>query len=291
MKAVNIILAIILTIILFAAEALTMGLFAVNKAASEDSVRGALDESGVVEQLVDEAISEGTVNMGGEYGEMMQAVFRTEPVKDFFAVYVSAAVNTQLFGDEYEEIADDDLMRAFSDGIDEVNETGAYEITPLEGELLRQAMQREIPDLTATLNSQVSRYDTLDGDVSNAALNSYGENTFIMSDAARALSMAVCVVIAAAVAALCWRSRLGFLWCAVTMALASLIYMGLAVLMSAVTMPSATDQMACIMAENGFGAVWPVGMIIAAVFLAAFIILRVSAGRRKSTQNENVFNI
>ena len=66
MKAVKIILAIIAVVALFVAEALTMGLFALDEATSEESVREALTESDIVSQLVDEALAEGTVNMGGQ---------------------------------------------------------------------------------------------------------------------------------------------------------------------------------------------------------------------------------
>ena len=82
--------------------------------------------------------------MGGQYGEMMKAIFSTEAIDDFFTQYVTAAVNTQFFGDPYVEVADDELMAAFSEGIDQVNAEGEYQISPLEGELLRQAMQQEV---------------------------------------------------------------------------------------------------------------------------------------------------
>ena len=63
MKAVKIILAIIAVVALFVAEALTMGLFALDEATSEESVREALTESDIVSQLVDEALAEGTLKL------------------------------------------------------------------------------------------------------------------------------------------------------------------------------------------------------------------------------------
>ncbi len=290
MKAVKIILAIIAVIALLAAEALTMGLFALDRAASEDSVREALEESDIVSQLVDEALTEGTVNMGGQYGDMMKAIFSTDAMEDFFTQYVTAALNTQFFGEPYVEVADDELMKAFSDGIDQVNGSGEYEISPLEGEMLRQAMQQEVPDLTAALNQQVQQYESLDGDLSEEMFASVTGGTSVTGTMARTISTAVCAVLCAAIIALCWRSRLGFLWCAVITAVVSFIYWGLAALMGAMTTSSAADHMAYVMAENGFRQVMVAGFIVAAIFLIAFVIFRIFRSNKKLTQNENISN-
>lgn len=290
MKAVKIILAIIAVVALFVAEALTMGLFALDEATSEESVREALTESDIVSQLVDEALAEGTVNMGGQYGEMMKAIFSTEAIDDFFTRYVTAAVNTQFFGDPYVEVADDELMAAFSKGIDQVNAEGEYQISPLEGELLRQAMQQEVPDLTASLNQQMEQYESLDGDLSEEVFTSITGDASVSSGTARIFSAAICVILCAAVIALCWRSRLGFLWCAVTIALVSLIYWGLATLVGAMTTSSASDHMAYVMAENGFRQVTAAGFAAAAIFFIAFVIFKIFSRNKKSTRNENISN-
>lgn len=274
MKAIRVILAVIAVIALFAAEALTMGLFALDKAVSEESVREALEKSDVVAQMVEEALAEETVNMGGEYGEMMGAVLQSNAVNDFMSAFVSSAVNTQLFGDSYEEIANDELLMAFSEGIDEVNESGAYEISPMEGELLRKAMQQELPDLTATLNEQMEGYAALEGVYSDQAVNEITGAPF-SSAVMETMGVIACLLLAAAVVALCWRSRLGFLWCAITMAVVSMVYCAMAVALGAMTSVSAADTMIFIMTKKGFETVWMPGLIIAVVFFAAFIVLKI----------------
>ena len=274
MKAIRVILAVIAVIALFAAEALTMGLFALDKAVSEESVREALEKSDVVAQMVEEALAEETVNMGGEYGEMMGAVLQSNAVNDFMSAFVSSAVNTQLFGDSYEEIANDELLMAFSEGIDEVNESGAYEISPMEGELLRKAMQQELPDLTATLNEQMEGYAALEGVYSDQAVNEITGAPF-SSAVMETMGVIVCLLLAAAVVALCWRSRLGFLWCAITMAVVSMVYCAMSVALGAMTSVSAADTMIFIMTKKGFETVWMPGLIIAVVFFAAFIVLKI----------------
>ena len=188
------------------------------------------------------------------------------------------------------EVADDELMAAFSEGIDQVNAEGEYQISPLEGELLRQAMQQEVPDLTASLNQQMEQYESLDGDLAEEVFTSITGDASVSSGTARIFSAAICVILCAAVIALCWRSRLGFLWCAVTIALVSLIYWGLATLVGAMTTSSASDHMAYVMAENGFRQVTAAGFAAAAIFFIAFVIFKIFSRNKKSTRNENISN-
>ncbi len=285
MKAIKIISAVIIAIILFAAESLVMGLFAVDKAVSEDSVRESMAESDIVAQLVDEALEEATVNMGGQYGEMVKAIFRTEAMNGFVSEYVTAAINAELYGRQYEEIGEDDLVSAFSAGIDEVNASGTYNISPMEGELLKQAMQQEAPDLTAALNEQVGRYETLRGENTQQTLNEDLEGQPFMNPVVKVILVLVCVLMCAGLIVLCWRSKLGFLWCAVITALVSAIYLGLDGVVGEIGVSSAADRMMLSMVQNGFEGISAAGFIIAAVFLIAFVIAKIISRRKRNEKD------
>lgn len=291
MKAVKIISAILLIVILFVAEAFTMGLFAVDKAVSKDSVQEAMTQSDIVSELINEALTEQTVNNGGEYGDMINAVFRTTAMNDFLSDYLTALINTELYGDRYEEIADDELMAAFSAGIDEVNEAGTYSISPMEEELIKQAMQQEVPDLTAELNTQAKQYDSLEGDVTDRAMKETMGEEPLLNPFVKVILVIVCLLLCAGIAALCRKSKLGFLWCGIVTALLSLIYRALYGIAAGMTGVSATDKMENIMVANGFDAVSMAGFVISALFLAAFIILKiVFRNKNKNTSNENAFH-
>ena len=71
MKAVKIISSVILILLLLTAESFVMGIFSVDRAVSKESVYEAMEESNIVSELVDEALSEETVNMGGTYGFLL----------------------------------------------------------------------------------------------------------------------------------------------------------------------------------------------------------------------------
>lgn len=285
MKTMKTISVIIIAILLFIAESLVMGLFAVDKAISEDSVKKAMQESGIVPQLVEEALSEATVNMAGEYGEKIEAVFRTDAMSDFLSSYAAAAISTELYGSQYEEIADDELMKAFSDGIDEVNQSGEYSISIMEEELLKQAMQQEIPDLTAALNEQAGAYEALDGEAAGQALDEDFSGQTIMNPVAKLLIILLCALFCAALIALCWRSRLGFLWCGIILALVSVIYLSLYTLLGGFVSSSAADQMMYSMMRTGFEGASTVGLVISAVFFIAFIIFKITSRRKKHEED------
>lgn len=125
MKALKVIAALIVGVLLFAAECVTMGMFCIDKALTEDATEKAITNSSIVQELIDRALAENTVNGGGEYGEIASAVMETEAMTSFFTGYMTNAMRSAVYGETYEEIADDELMAAFSEGVDELNGRGS----------------------------------------------------------------------------------------------------------------------------------------------------------------------
>ena len=86
MRALKIIGAIIISAVLLAGEVFLMAAFAFDRALSEESLRKAVEENNLVEAMVEEALRESTVSMGGEYGEMVMSVMRTDAMTDFLQI-------------------------------------------------------------------------------------------------------------------------------------------------------------------------------------------------------------
>lgn len=287
MKAVKAIAAVVLAIMLLAAEGLLMGLFSVDKALSEESIKENLIDTDIVGQLVNEVLAANTVNMGGKYGEITQAVLHTEPMNIFFTDYLTSAINTEVYGEPYEEVAYDELMFAFSQGVDEVNASGKYEITDMEAELLKQAMQAAAPDLTAQINAQVGNYEALSGQVTESATAPDETIQRLMGGGFRAVVIIACAMLCGGLIALCWKSRLGFLWCGIVTAAASLLYaalsrIGAAAALAAIDI-SASEEMVLSMMAGGFEKVSGAGAGIALLFITGFAILKIIDRR---TENE-----
>lgn len=286
MKGIKIAAVLILSLILLTAECAALGFYALDRALSEDAIEETVKESGIIGQLADEALQESTVSMGGEYGDMAKAILETDAMMDFFAEYTAAALHAQVYGNVQQEIADDELMEAFSRGIDQVNESGSMTISPLEAEFLRKAMQAEIPDLTASLSEQISRYDALGGDT-EAAAEADRTVSALTGIGTKLLSLVICLGALAGLIALCWKSKLGLIWGAIVTALASLIYGGLYLIgadaVLSVTSASPVEEMALSMVTGGFRSAALAGAVITAVLLVAFVVLRL---RNRRTRNE-----
>ena len=128
MKVVKGFVAFALAVILAASAALALGSYAVTEAISEESVEKAIRETDAVGQLTDSIIQDNTVNLGGRYGEIMQTVLKSDAMTDFFTVYTARCLQSQIYGEEMEEVGADDLNMAFSRGMDECIEDGSIDM-------------------------------------------------------------------------------------------------------------------------------------------------------------------
>ncbi|MDO4545077.1 MAG: hypothetical protein Q4C25_02875 [Bacillota bacterium] len=283
MKAAKIIAAVVISIFLLLAEGVLFGLFAIDKALSEESIRESVAATDMIPQMVDEALSESTVNMGGQYGELVKQIMKTDAMTDFFTQYMIQAINAEVYGTAYEEVANDELMTAFSQGIEEVKNRGTT-ISSMEEELLKQVMLQEIPDLTAGLNSAVSSYEAAQGAITQESLEQDDELQTALGTGVRIVIICICLALCAALIALFRQSKLGFVWCAAVTGIVALVFGFLTLTDGAALLgaaQSSSDQLLLRMIGNGFGAVTIAAFSITAIFIILCIIFR-TIGRKKT---------
>lgn len=289
MKALKITAAVILSAVLLTAECIAMGLFSVDRAFDRSSIEEAVRETDIADRLVNEALQESTVNMGGRYGDMVKAVLQTDAMTDFFTDYIDNAIRHEIYGGDYAEVADDELIAAFNKGIEEVNDSGSMVITDIDGEMIKRAMQAEAPDLTAGLNQQIGTYDSISGDMIEDAADHNEAVSVMVGRGAKAAALIICAAVCAAIIALMWRSRAGFIWCAAVTALSSFIFCGLqfigADLFMDIAASSAAEEMMLSMAAKGLGSASIAGLAVTVLFIIAFIILKIKDRRNHNEKN------
>ena len=285
MKALKVIAAIVIAVLLLAGESMVMGIFSVDKALSEDNINTAIEETGIIDELVDEVLSENTVNMGGKYGEAVQEAMKTDSMKSFFAAYMTSALRSSAYNESYEEIGEDDLTKAFSSAREEVKSSGKVELSSTEEELIRQEMMKEIPDITDDLNRIISQYDTTDSDLAQDVASQSSSVQLLTGMGIRLLALAGSMVLCAALIALFWRSKGGFIWCAAVTAIVSVIFLALTRIGGGGVVNlysvSVAEQFALNLLTSGFKSVAIGGFIVAALFVAAYIILRLAGRSRR----------
>ena len=253
-KILKVIAGILLSVILICCSTLALGSFAAERATSEAAIRTAIDKTDVIPVLMNEVLKENTVNMGGVYGSAAKAIMDTDPMKDFVAAYMAASISSQIYGRDVEEIANDELMVAFAQGVDIAAEEKGFRLTTKENEEIREAMLETIPALTAKLNDALDRYET-------TALNEEMQQRTkdlhnIVSPGFRYGSLATALLAAILLIMLFWRSRMGFMWAAVGVLLASCFYVVVALVSNSFAGQSGTfvepvKRMLYVMCEYG----------------------------------------
>ncbi len=279
MNKAKIVLIIILCLALLAAECAVLGLLAANRALSENTIRESVVETEIIEQLVDEAIAQNTVNMGGYYGDFAKEVFRTDAMEDFFVAYLTSAVNTELYGKPYQEVAYDELTAALSQGVDEVLASQKYPISEVEADLIVKTINAEVPTLTAAMDGQIDRYETLSGELTQRVFLSEDTIQRLLNPGSIFVAVVIWAVLCMAVVTACRPGKTGFLWCGVVAAIGAVLCKvvskaGVDVLpISEEISPS--EEMIIMMLTNGFAETAIIGAAAAMVFFIVFGVLKI----------------
>ena len=213
MRTLKVIAAILIALALVAAEGLAMGILSVDRALSEGTIKKSIVETGVVDDVIGEALRENTVSMGGAYGELVQSVMKTDVMNDFFAAYLSSVIRSEVYGEQYEEIAEDDLMQAFSSAIDEMEKSGAIRISQEQESIIKNMIKEELPRLTQDLNSLAMQYDASRGELTNDATSANDAVKTVLSRGTQMIMLLISAALCAALIALFWKNKSGFMCC------------------------------------------------------------------------------
>ena len=284
MKTLKVIAAILISLLLMTSEGMAMGVFSVDRALSEKTINKTIAETGILDDVIDEALSDSTVSMGGSYGELVKSAMKTEAMNGFFAAYLTSAIRSEVYGEQYEEIADDDLMRAFSSAIDEMGDSGAIQISQAEESIIKNVIKQELPDLTEDLNSLALQYDTTNGQLARDASSETDALQTLMGRGMQWIMVLVSAVLCAVLIALFWRSKAGFLWSAVVTGLVTAVYVLLTVLGASGTLVAggdSADVFVLTLLAHGFKAAAIVGGVMTCIFVAAYIVWRARDRRRR----------
>lgn len=288
MKVLKIVIACILAIALIAAESTALGMFSMDRAVAESNVEKAIDDTDIVQSMTDEVLSENTVNMGGKYGDVINAAMETQAMNDFFSSYISSTIRSRIYGEPQNEIGSDEMLAAFSSAVDELREKGKTDISTTEEDVIKGAMLREVPDLTSDIDDMISSYDTTDSDVLGQSEDGSTLES-LAGPGSRLIAFGAAVLLCAALIALMWRSKAGFIWCAVVSAVTALIFAMLGMLGSEgllnITAGSLSEEFVLALMAEGFSDAAIAGGVIAALFIIAYIPLKI---RDRKKEREEV---
>lgn len=223
MKLIRGILGFLLAVILLASSALALGSYAVTESISEDAVGMAITETDAVGTLTDNIIEQNTVNLGGVYGETMQAILKSDAMTEFFAAYTARNFQSQIYGGKTEEIGTDDLNAAFSRGTDECLEKGIISMDKGERAMFDEALNTAMPNLTKGINfvlNQMNLTSFVDEDMSREIRIARTAASNEVRYGSAGIAILACVLLFA----LYWRSKFGMLLAGIMILIAAAFF-------------------------------------------------------------------
>jgi len=255
MRFIRGLLGFLLALILLASSALALGSYAVAESISEGAVEKAITETDAVGMLTDNIIEHNTINLGGVYGETMQAILKSDAMTDFFTAYTARCLQSQVYGEEMEEIGTDDLNAAFSDGTDECLEKGVIVMDQGERAMFDEALNAAMPNLTKGINYVLDQMDLtsfVDEDTAHQIEIARTATSNEVRYGAAGIAILACILLFA----LYWRSKFGMLLAGIMILVAAAFFYALSVMIDSTVASSGSGlvlsrQMLYIMVSYG----------------------------------------
>lgn len=292
MKSISI-TKIIAVIALCYAMVMAAGLFfgglAVDRAITPKTIEKAMNETGILAELTDEVLQDNTVNEGGAYGDKVKVIMGTDAMNSYIAEYLYTAVRSQILGQDMPEVAEKDLAKAFSAGVEEAVNTGKIMVTPEEEDLLRIEMKTVTPILTSSISGNLELFTTTH--VSGSEYKLVKIVAALTKPAVRYGSLAILLAAFLAIILLCRRSRLGFLWCGISMLIVAGAFACAGVRitqMAAEGDASIMRETLCCIGSDGLGQIAAAGAITGVLLIVLCVIMR--AVKKKERVNTCIQN-
>ena len=285
MRFIRGLVAFALALILIASAALALGSYGVGEAISEEGVKQAITETDAVGKLTDNIIQQNTINLGGVYGETMQAILKSDAMTAFFTEYTARCLQSQVYGEEMEELGTDDLNMAFSRGMDECLANGTVTMDQGERAMFDEALNTAMPNLTKGVNyvlDQMSLTDFVDEDTAHQIEIARTAT----SDEIRYGAAGIAILAYIIIFALYWRSKFGMLLCGIMILVVAAFFYLLSTMIEQTMDSSATGlvlsrQMLYIMVAYGATEAMKAGAVIGGAMIVACPIFKILFRRRR----------
>ena len=247
-------------------------------------VEMAITETDAVGTLTDNIIQQNTINLGGVYGETMQAILKSDAMTEFFTAYTALCLQSQIYGEEMEEIGTDDLNAAFSQGMDECLEKGSISMDKGERAMFDEALNMAMPNLTEGINyvlDQMNLTDFVDEDTAHQVEIARTATSTEVRYGAAGIAILACILLFA----LYWRSKFGMLLSGIMILVAAAFFYALSMMIDQ-TADATGDglvlsrQMLYIMVSYGSLQAVKMGAIVGGALIVACPIFKVLFRRR-----------
>ena len=230
MRVIRFLASVIVAAVLVASAGMAMGSFAVTEAVSQEAIEKAITETGAIDELTNNILAQNTVNLGGQYGQTMKEILKSDAMTEFFTAYTAGALQAKVLGEEgtagssyYEEIGSDDLYQAFSSGTDQCLAKGSISMNEGERTIFDGALKTAMPMLAEGINyvlTQMNLTSFVDEDMQQQIEIAHE----ITSDRFRYGTIGLGALAALLLFLLRWNRHTGFVWCGVCLLLVAAMF-------------------------------------------------------------------
>lgn len=291
MKVLKVFVALIISFVLLCTQALLMGAFACDKSFSSGSVTKAIQETDFTQQLYEEALKASNKEADKTVQQFLKGALQTDTASRFMGDYASSAINSVLYGKDYTSFTQEDLNKLASESLDELSSKTGVQISDAQ----RQQVLSYVKDNGASIVKQIN--DTLpvveeQSITDNSDTAAISQIQTFLGTPIRIVLIIICVILGIMLAALFWRSKLGFIWwAAVSFTLGSVFLL----------LGTSSDLLSSYIQDSGEGTAFSLlltGMFsqgftfvgIAALVLTALLVVFCLVGRKISKRHEAYYD-
>lgn len=265
MKVLKVFVALIISFLLLCTQALLMGAFACDKSFASGSVTKAIQETDFTQQLYEEALKASNKEADKTVQQFLKGALQTDTAARFMGDYASSAINSVLYGKEYTRFTQDDLNQLASESLDELSKKSGIQISDSQ----RQQVLSYVKDNGDSIVKQIN--DTLpvveqESITDNSEMAAISQVQTFLGTPLRVVLIIICVIIGIMLAALFWRSKLGFIWWATVSFILGSVFLLLG---------TSSDLLSSYIQDSGEGTVF--SLLLTGMFSQGFTFVGIAA--------------
>lgn len=272
MKGLKVIAAILLSLILLGVQSALMCTFAVDKSLSPEATEKAVRDSDFAAQIYQQTADQNTNVI---IQEQLKKALRTDAATKAIANYISGTSNAILHGTTYQKYSKADLLELSEQSLDELSSESGISPSKSQKKLVLNYIEQDADTIVKAMNEALP---VPEEDISDTSQMYYIQKFFSApTQVALALSM---ILLGIFLIALFWKSKLGFIWWAVTSALCGWLFLSISfstdslVLSQVQTSAAPLEVLIVNMIQAGTHPIGIIALVWSLVLIVLCIVLR-----------------
>lgn len=211
MKVLKVFVALIVSFLLLCTQGLLMGAFACDRSFSADSVTKAIQETNFTKEIYEQALSASDQAADEKVQSFLMQAMGTETASKAIGQYASSAINSVLYGEQFNQFTLEDLNRLAEDSLNELSSQTGVTISDSQKKQVLKYVNKNGPEIVNEINNTLPVLEN-DASMNSSDLAAISQVQTFLGTPIRIALCAVCLILGIILIALFWRSKLGYIW-------------------------------------------------------------------------------